>query len=275
MRNNNIYTLFNELLNDVQSNFDPLQSLSENELLLRDKLISQRKLYDVDDYIYGRQSLLIDKNMEIKIPQTIEDELLMSHDEYVAYLYQKYGEPKVPYFTQNKYVIKNQSVERSAEGLFLHHLAEECRINFDTLMNKDFVEKKPKTLYEPNNFIYCNYFEHLILHIKIALEDLNETDGHGIDIAAAKRIWRELNKFYSTKQTTLKNKAATQLIADRYDDYLKIISLLVFLAYNDSPAAEYFTIEELAQDELGITREPIMSDIIKIIQEAQKCQKMD
>ena len=97
----------------------------EIETSLVDSLVSKGTPYDINDYVFGNQGLKIDKNKVI-VPTSLEEEVNMTHDEYVVYLLNKYGQPKCDYFTTEHSFVKNTKIERLDEGLHLHHLAEEC-----------------------------------------------------------------------------------------------------------------------------------------------------
>ena len=239
-----------------------MEELDRQEEALVSKLKDKNSVFDIDDYYYGNKDLLIDFQSEVKIPSNIEEAWLMTHDEYVIYLFNKYGHPTCDYFRQgDKYKTKNMNVERLTEGLFLHHLAEECRITFNALVDKEFAKKRHHNLYTAKNFIYCNYIEHLLLHIKIAIDDFNEPQGSGIDINGAKKIWRELNKYYTNQKVLLQNKKAAELVQGQYNDYIYIMKQVLHLIRSNTPFAQYCTEDELITDDIGMICPGIRTDL--------------
>lgn len=89
------------------------------------------------------------------------------YDEYVKYLQTKYGIPKKPYFTLDWR--KNMDITRTQEGLYIHHVKENKAI---MLCNPDYAKNNPFEYQNPENLVYCDLLEHLLLHILIC-EDPN------------------------------------------------------------------------------------------------------
>lgn len=85
-----------------------------------------------------------------------------SYSEYCDYLQKKYGIPSKPYF--NKNFVKNTGITKTGEGLFLHHIKEDVAI---MLCNASFARNNPYEFQLPENLVYCDYLEHLLLHIMI------------------------------------------------------------------------------------------------------------
>lgn len=108
----------------------------------------------------------------------LENVLKLSYDEYVIYLKVKYG--KVPanycYKTRNGlYIANSKQTSRTNEGLMIHHVLED---RFLYLADRDTINNimptHPETQ-DAENLVYCDYLEHLLLHIKIT-EKLNNTN---------------------------------------------------------------------------------------------------
>ena len=94
----------------------------------------------------------------------------LNYFEYVEYLKEKYGESKYDYMT--KTYNKNPKATRTKEGLFCHHVYE-----FKTIMlsHKGYAERSPFEWQLKENLVYCDYLEHLLLHILICdLYDKND-----------------------------------------------------------------------------------------------------
>jgi hypothetical protein len=90
-------------------------------------------------------------------------EMEMAYEEFVEYLQQKYGLPKRAYFC-TKTCKSKAKIGRGNEGLFIHHAREDV---IDDLSKPDRAIAYPWEYQEPMNLCYCNYLEHLWLHILI------------------------------------------------------------------------------------------------------------
>lgn len=110
------------------------------------------------------------------------DLLTLSYDEAVILLLDKYGTSKDDYFREKSYekFLKKQinsitpgKYTRTSEGLYCHHIAENKYLN---LTNKNYISdnKYPFELQKKENLVFCDLFEHAILHALIA----KETDGN-------------------------------------------------------------------------------------------------
>ena len=101
----------------------------------------------------------------------LEDEVQflrsLKYMDLCEYLQRKYGVPQGDYFLSESCATPNLKIKRSDEGLFIHHI-KECE--FPDLSKKEMALMKPYEYQRAINLVYCNYFEHLILHIDIVLE---------------------------------------------------------------------------------------------------------
>ena len=121
-----------------------------------------------------------------------------------------------------------------------------------------FAKTKSPSIYTPENFIYCDFIEHLLLHIKIAQGDMSENSDNGMDIMGAKKIWRKINKQWSVNNVPLKYKKAIERIDNKQMDYLKIMCLLADCIKNGSELSNYCTLKDLAQDEMGVIHQELL-----------------
>jgi len=113
--------------------------------------------------------------------------------EYCDYLQNKYGIGICDYMTKN--FNKKPKISRSKEGLFVHHKYEDHAI---LLSNKRVASRNPFQWQLAENMIYCDYLEHLLLHILICenpAKDKNKLDIVGI--GGVFIIVSTLNDFYS------------------------------------------------------------------------------
>lgn len=136
--------------------------------------------------------------------------------EYCDYLQKKYGIGKADYYTKSFY--PNKKCSRTSEGLVAHHKKEDTMI---CLSNRMIAKKCPFEWQQKENIVYCDYLEHLLLHVLIRKEFPETILGLGgiIDY-----IIPELNDVYSgwvTKQPWRKN-LHNKVIHDK-SVYLEII----------------------------------------------------
>ena len=101
----------------------------------------------------------------------IEEEIkhlrTLKYYDLCKYLQNKYGIPDGDYFVSTSCATPNQKIKRTDEGLFIHHI-KECE--FPDLSKKEMAILMPFEYQKASNLVYCNYFEHLLLHIDIVLE---------------------------------------------------------------------------------------------------------
>ncbi len=147
-----------------------------------------------------------------------------SYEEYCDYLQAKYGIGRANYMTPS--FNKNQRCSRTSEGLFVHHKAENKMIMLST---KEYAMICPYEWQMKENLVYCDYLEHLFLHVLICKypspEKVDAVDvgiGGTIDFLVP-----ELNDLYSgwmPKQPWRINCRAK--IIDDKDVYLEILKML-------------------------------------------------
>ena len=88
----------------------------------------------------------------------------MFYFHYCKYLQDKYGVPNGNYCSPNASI--NKSIKRTKEGLFIHHIGE---FKFSDLSKPDEIKANPYEYQKAENLVYCDYLEHLLLHIMIWL----------------------------------------------------------------------------------------------------------
>lgn len=89
----------------------------------------------------------------------------MSYDKYCDYLRRKYGCPKHDY--------PNVADARPSEGLFIHHIGENEIAN---LSNESIRVESDHKYQTPEMLCYCDWLEHLLLHIMIGEETAGTTN---------------------------------------------------------------------------------------------------
>lgn len=92
--------------------------------------------------------------------------MTLNYDKISLFLQKKYGIPKKPYFSNDKFNSKSHQ-NLATIGLMIHHYYEKKWI---MLCNKTYAKNLPFSYQEPKNLIICNIIEHLLLHIKIWIE---------------------------------------------------------------------------------------------------------
>ncbi len=145
----------------------------------------------------------------------------LSYLEYCDYLQQKYGIGLCDYMTKSWN--KNPKCSRTKDGLMAHHKYEDHAI---MLSEKEHAIKNPYEWQLAKNIVYCDYLEHLLLHILICeypSKDRNMFEAVGIG-GIIEFIVPELNDLYSgweTRQAWRKN--CHNLIINDKDVYLVLL----------------------------------------------------
>ena len=147
-----------------------------------------------------------------------------NYEQYCDYLQEKYGIGRSDYFTKSWN--KNHKCTRTAEGLVAHHKFEDHAALLSTpkeAMNFPFDWQKSE------NIVYCDYLEHLLLHILICeSEHKNALKNEIVGIGGILQfIVPELNDVYSGWQTNQIWRAnCHNKIIDDKDVYLVLIKRL-------------------------------------------------
>ena len=145
----------------------------------------------------------------------------LTYREYCDYLQNKYGIGLKDYMTKSWN--KNTRATRTSEGLVIHHKYEDCAI---MLSNEKYARKNPFEWQLAKNLIYCDYLEHLFLHILICENpsiDKNENEIVGIG-GIINFLVPELNDFYSGwEANVLWKKKCLERIRDDKEVYLILL----------------------------------------------------
>lgn len=198
----------------------------------------------------------------IKIPKTIYEEIDITYDEYVDYLLDKYGCVSCDYFTNEDCTTKNNKLSRTIEGLFCHHIDENKAI---MLSHSEFARINPFEYQKASHLVYCNYFEHLLLHIKI-IKETHKRPGYEnalLGIGGAEMIWNQINGYYASGTASGWRKNVFDVIKDRYDDYIVIMRYMRDLIANDKCLVNDYSEPRLSKDWDGNIIEKIRNDIYK------------
>ena len=166
--------------------------------------------------------------MNLKEYNRVKD---MNYLQYCDYLQDKYGIGKSDYMTKSWN--KNAKVTRTKDGLLAHHKYEDHAI---MLSDKAHAIKNPYQWQLAKNIVYCDYLEHLFLHILICENkavDRNKYEEVGIG-GVINFLVPELNDFYSgweTKQEWRKN--CHNLIKDDKEVYFVLLKRFKKSCNND------------------------------------------
>ena len=108
--------------------------------------------------------------------------LNLTYEEVTDYLKKKYGEVIDDYFREKSYLrfingeiksISKGKYSRAKEGLYCHHIYEDEYLN---LSNQDFIRSFEYDFeyQRKENLVYCDLFEHIILHALIMMKTNSE-----------------------------------------------------------------------------------------------------
>lgn len=160
--------------------------------------------------------------------------------EYCDYLQKKYGIGLADYMTKS--FNQNSKCSRTKEGLLAHHKKEDTMIS---LSNKEIAKRCPFEWQSKENIVYCDYLEHLWLHILIckypSSEEVSGLVGFG---GAVDFLIPELNDLYSgfeTKQPWQKN--CHDKVKDDKDVYIEMLKQFVEIEKDSG----YFDISRLCR----------------------------
>lgn len=128
--------------------------------------------------------------MNLQEYESVKD---LTYVEYCDYLQKKYGKSKYNYMSEN--FVKIPKVTRTSEGLFVHHKYENKTI---LLTNQAIAKHQPYEYQLAENLAYCDFLEHLLLHVLICEYPENTLPQFIVGIGGAINfIIPELNDLYS------------------------------------------------------------------------------
>lgn len=151
--------------------------------------------------------------------------------EYCDYLQGKYGIGLANYMTKSFNI--NPKCKRTKDGLLAHHKKEDIMIK---LSDKEVAQLFPFEWQLKENIVYCDYLEHLLLHVLICKNPVSNDKGlisAGIG-GVVEYIAPELNDLYSgweTNQAWRKN-CHDKVVADK-DVYLTILKQFLDIEKNN------------------------------------------
>ncbi len=182
--------------------------------------------------------------------------MAMSYDELVAFLLDKYGPVKGDYFATERCVSVTRFIKRSGEGLFIHHIDED---KIENLSNPNVARMSPPECQKADHLVYCNYLEHLLLHILI-VENANNGNPrfgyNGVFVFLIPHINDVYNDYPFSAEWAAR--AASEIRGDMAS-YLKMVKRAYDITI-DNPALSSFSEGELlAKGTDGTVNEDIAS----------------
>ena len=156
-------------------------------------------------------------------------EMAMGYDELVRYLLNKYGKAQYDYFLNDRCISQNRKVTRTSEGLFCHHIDENIYYN---LSETQFAKKSPFASQKADRLVYCNYIEHLMLHIQIGKDRYWKKHSTIRSPASFSEfimpgmiyICRNLNELYDKEGSALEwEMQCFHKVEENFDDYILIL----------------------------------------------------
>ncbi len=226
-----------------------------------DKSVAAQQSLEIDDKSFG--NIITEEINRINLKRGITttktqsthnavyyDELLTkSYSQIVEVLLNKYGRAIGDYFVNETCRSKNRKISRTNEGLFCHHIDEDKAI---LLSNDQYAVNNPFKYQRADRLVYCNFLEHLLLHIKIAEEpknayaNKNELQGIG---GAVNFIVKQINGFYGGQIPTVEYLAiAMSVIENDYPTYIKMLKRLWDIVKSNPVYSSLITKKQLAMN---------------------------
>lgn len=150
---------------------------------------------------------------------------VFSYLEYCDYLQKKYGIGLADYMTKS--FNKNRKCTRTKEGLLTHHKKEDT---MPMLSKKEIAMMCPFEWQSKENIVYCDYLEHLWLHILICKYPSNEkgiSAGLGLG-GVVDFIVPELNDLYSGWETNQEwRKICHEKVKSDKDVYMEMLKQFI------------------------------------------------
>lgn len=151
--------------------------------------------------------------------------LKLNYSQAVGFLINKYGTCKYDYFNNENCASENPNASRSKEGLFLHHIDENKYMN---LSSRKVAKTYPYAAQKAERLVYCNYLEHLLLHVKIYEDYLKGKCDQHATFGIFLFMVPELNYFYRTNKFTRNyNETCGEIIKDNFAEYLLILKYFI------------------------------------------------
>ncbi len=159
------------------------------------------------------------------------NEIPLSYYDLIDYLLKKYGEAKYDYFSTPECKSKNQKVTRTGEGLFCHHIFEDRGGNLGDVGK---AKRQPYEWQDKSKLVYCNYLEHLLLHLKILVlrQKKRLTEPKEIyslfTTGGIFSLCNAINDSFMTEGTNVSwRKRCFEEIKENYQEYILLLQALI------------------------------------------------
>lgn len=223
-----------------------------------DKSVAAQQSLEIDDKSFGdiitKEIERINEKHGIDISHSKTNNrdyynslMQMTYSQIVEKLLSKYGKVPYDYFVSEDCKTKNRKNSRTSEGLFCHHIDEDKAI---LLANDKYAIKNPFDYQKADRLVYCNFLEHLLLHVKIVEEprnanaNKNELPGIG---GAVNFLVKQINDFYNGTIYTQEYLAiATKVIENDYNSYIVMLQHL-WNIIKSKPEYSFIQKEDLAR----------------------------
>ena len=178
------------------------------------------------------------------IEKNFAELLKLNYEEVCNYYKQKYGHPLKDYFVNENCRSTNAKVNsRTKEGLMIHHIDEDKAIMLST---KAYAQNNPFAYQKKERLVYCNYLEHLLLHIKIVeYPHLGKNKQEAVGTGGIYNfLVPELNDIFSgiKYKVAWKENVAEVVISQKANYYLLLSYLIRQLKY-DKPLLTSFNMK--------------------------------
>lgn len=178
----------------------------------------------------------------------IEGDLADSYRGLVNSLLKKYGSVPCDYFTDESCKTVGPRISRSSEGLQCHHIDEDKAIMLST---PEWAIKNPFNYQKAERLVYCNIFEHLILHLKIMEEPRKKSANPGEVVGvggAVNFIIPQLNDYYNGKIPIEEYRVKLfEPVSDNFEEYISILEEFLFSTMGDLRYRRSITKEKLSR----------------------------
>ncbi|MDO8054196.1 hypothetical protein OC707_01890 ['Opuntia sp.' phytoplasma] len=232
---NYINTLMNKIYESIRvrypSIYYELQKIDNFVLSNKFKSCSIEKIKIILKHLEDIENILIQvhcqKNKNNQIEFSIPYMMLLTYNQIIEILLDKYGEVPGNYFLNRKCTQINEYIKRSSEGLEIHHIKEN---EMKGLSNPEFAQQAPFSYQMGCNLVYCNLLEHFLLHCKIWDHSTNPLQ---IDVGknGAQILLNELEKihFYNAWQYQNYKRKAAQTIFFQKKSFFQIRRFFIVL----------------------------------------------
>jgi hypothetical protein len=166
--------------------------------------------------------------------EDLKKQISMSYDAQVQVLLKKYGPAEYDYFLDDVSWEKSRFVARTSEGLQCHHIDEDT---IPTLSDPSIARLHPFVHQKRERLVYCNFLEHLLLHMKIGYdrffknhEKISDPSEFVLFLSHGVRmLTREINALYHEDGSVYAwENTCYARIRDHFPDYTDMLGHFLF-----------------------------------------------